>query len=105
MVKMFAVVVFIFVVCWAPYHIYFIYSYHNPQITKATNLLKLTSYHFLTRPECLIVAKNWLFELKSVTYRLIDHGLLSLELLSQLKKIFDNKINKCFWRILIPFDI
>ena len=21
-------------VCWAPYHIYFIYSYHNPSITK-----------------------------------------------------------------------
>ena len=50
-VKMFALVIIIFVVCWAPYHIYFIYSYHNPQITKATNLLKLTSYPFLTRPE------------------------------------------------------
>ena len=31
---MFAVVVTIFMVCWAPYHIYFIYSYHNPSITK-----------------------------------------------------------------------
>ena len=31
---MFALVVLIFVVCWAPYHIYFIYSYHNPQITR-----------------------------------------------------------------------
>jgi hypothetical protein len=31
---MFAVVVIIFMVCWAPYHIYFIYSYHNPSITK-----------------------------------------------------------------------
>ena len=31
---MFAVVVWIFMVCWAPYHIYFIYSYHNPQITR-----------------------------------------------------------------------
>ena len=79
-VKMFALVIIIFVVCWAPYHIYFIYSYHNPQITKATNLLKLT------RPECLIVAKDWLFELKSVTYRLSDHGLLFLELLSQLNR-------------------
>ena len=34
LVKMFAVVVWIFMVCWAPYHIYFIYSYHNPQITR-----------------------------------------------------------------------
>ena len=31
---MFAVVVTIFMVCWAPYHMYFIYSYHNPNITK-----------------------------------------------------------------------
>ena len=34
LVKMFAVVVTIFMVCWAPYHIYFIYSYHDPNITK-----------------------------------------------------------------------
>ena len=34
MVLMFALVVLIFVVCWAPYHIYFIYSYHNPSIMK-----------------------------------------------------------------------
>ena len=31
---MFAVVVTIFMVCWAPYHIYFIYSYHDPSIIK-----------------------------------------------------------------------
>ena len=37
MVKMFATVVLIFVVCWAPYHIYFILSYHHPQITKGTS--------------------------------------------------------------------
>ena len=33
-VKMFAFVVLIFMVCWAPYHIYFIYSYHNPSIAR-----------------------------------------------------------------------
>ena len=32
-VKMFAFVVVIFMVCWAPYHIYFIYCYHNPSVT------------------------------------------------------------------------
>ena len=32
-VKMLALVVVIFMVCWAPYHIYFIYLYHNPDIT------------------------------------------------------------------------
>ena len=34
LVNMFAVMVTIFMVCWAPYHIYFIYSYHDPNITK-----------------------------------------------------------------------
>ena len=34
LVKMFAVVVVIFVICWAPYHIYFICSYHYPSITQ-----------------------------------------------------------------------
>ena len=33
-VKMFAFVVVIFMVCWAPYHIYFIYCYHNPSVTR-----------------------------------------------------------------------
>ena len=31
---MFAFVVLIFMVCWAPYHIYFIYSYHHPSIAR-----------------------------------------------------------------------
>ena len=35
-VKMFAFVVVIFMVCWAPYHIYFIYCYHNPSVTSYT---------------------------------------------------------------------
>ena len=34
-VKMFAVVVFIFMVCWAPYHIYFIFVFHNPSVTQS----------------------------------------------------------------------
>ena len=33
---MFAVVVLIFMVCWAPYHIYFILVFHKPSITKAS---------------------------------------------------------------------
>ena len=31
---MFGVVVAIFMVCWAPYHIYFILSFHFPHITR-----------------------------------------------------------------------
>ena len=33
-VKMFAFTTVIFMVCWAPYHIYFILSYHYPSITR-----------------------------------------------------------------------
>ena len=33
-VKMFAFVIFTFGICWLPYHVYFIYSYHNPQVTQ-----------------------------------------------------------------------
>ena len=29
---MFTFVVFTFGICWLPYHVYFIYSYHNPQV-------------------------------------------------------------------------
>ena len=35
-VKMFAFVVVIFMVCWAPYHIYFIFSYHYPSIMRTS---------------------------------------------------------------------
>ena len=31
-VKMFIVVVIIFAVCWLPYHIYFIYTYHHKEV-------------------------------------------------------------------------
>ena len=29
---MFAFVISTFLVCWLPYHSYFLYSYHNPQV-------------------------------------------------------------------------
>ena len=30
---MFMVVVVIFAICWLPYHVYFIYTYHNKEVT------------------------------------------------------------------------
>ncbi len=33
-VKMFIVVVIIFAVCWLPYHVYFIYTYHHKEIVR-----------------------------------------------------------------------
>lgn len=34
-VKMMIVVVFIFAVCWLPYHVYFILAHHHPEITES----------------------------------------------------------------------
>ena len=31
-IKMFVVIISVFGVCWLPYHVYFIYSYHQPSI-------------------------------------------------------------------------
>jgi len=33
---MFVVVVTIFAVCWLPYHLFFIYSYHNNQMASTS---------------------------------------------------------------------
>ena len=40
-VKMFAVVISIFVVCWAPYHVYFILVFHAPAIRQVRPALPL----------------------------------------------------------------
>ena len=39
-VTMFAVVVTIFIVCWAPYHVYFLLVYHLPSITQYKHIGK-----------------------------------------------------------------
>ena len=31
-IKMFAFVIATFLTCWFPYHAYFVYSYHNPEV-------------------------------------------------------------------------
>lgn len=34
-VRMFIAIVSIFAICWLPYHLFFIYAYHNNQVTSA----------------------------------------------------------------------
>ena len=48
-VKMFALVVVIFMVCWAPYHIYFILSYHYPAITRQDEDIVSMQHNYLSR--------------------------------------------------------
>ena len=40
-VKMFIVVVIIFAVCWLPYHVYFIYTYHDTEIRREESAIIL----------------------------------------------------------------
>ena len=40
-VKMMMVVVMIFAVCWLPYHVYFIISWHEPAIHTSTYIQEL----------------------------------------------------------------
>ena len=46
-VKMCAVVVLIFMVCWAPYHIYFIVVYHVPTIMRSSYVCHLFLFFYL----------------------------------------------------------
>ena len=46
-VKMLALVVVIFMVCWAPYHIYFILSYHYPAITRQDEDIMSMQFSYL----------------------------------------------------------
>ena len=38
---MFIVVVIIFAVCWLPYHVYFIYTYHDTEIRREESAIIL----------------------------------------------------------------
>ena len=42
-IKMFAFVIATFLTCWFPYHAYFVYSYHNPEV----ELPILSDYSFV----------------------------------------------------------
>ena len=43
---MFGVVVCIFMVCWAPYHLYFILVFHNPSLTKEPYIAHIYLFFF-----------------------------------------------------------
>ena len=49
-VKMFAFMIVVFGICWLPYHVIFIHSYHNPQIIKNIYL----SFYWLAMANCAV---------------------------------------------------
>lgn len=40
-VRMFIIVVTIFAICWLPYHLFFVYAYHNNQMTSSSYVQQL----------------------------------------------------------------
>ena len=63
-VKMFGVVVAIFMVCWAPYHIYFIVSYHFPHIARKE---WISNVYLAVRPSLWL--RNWPYPLCDTKYK------------------------------------
>ena len=54
-VKMFAFMIVVFGICWLPYHVYFIYSYHNPQIMKSPYIKNIyLSFYWLAMANCAV---------------------------------------------------
>jgi len=54
-VKMFAVVITVFGVCWLPCHAYFLYSYHSPDIMKSPNIKNIyLGFYWLAMANCAV---------------------------------------------------
>ena len=54
-IKMFVVIITVFGVCWLPYHIYFLYSYHNPEIMKSPNIKNIyLGFYWLAMANCAV---------------------------------------------------
>ena len=66
---MFVAVIVIFGICWLPYHVYFIYSYHDPTITR---------YILLPRPYYYKVYTPSMFTIYTTTTKLpLKEGIYS----------------------------
>ena len=65
---MFVAVIVIFGICWLPYHVYFIYSYHDPTITR---------YILLPRPYYYKVYTPSMFTIYTTTTKLPLKGIYS----------------------------
>ena len=54
-VKMFAVIIAVFGICWLPYHVYFIYSYHHPEIMRFPHIKNIyLGFYWLAMANCAV---------------------------------------------------
>ena len=52
---MFAVIITVFGICWLPYHVYFIYSYHNPEIMRFPHIKNIyLGFYWLAMANCAL---------------------------------------------------
>ena len=54
-VKMFAFMIIMFGICWLPFHVYFIYTYHHPEIMKSPYIRHIfLSFYWLAMANCAV---------------------------------------------------
>ena len=54
-VKMFAVIISVFGVCWLPYHVYFLYAYHEPEIMRFPHIKNIyLGFYWLAMANCAL---------------------------------------------------
>ena len=52
---MFVVIISVFGICWLPYHVYFIYSYHNPDIMRFPHIKNIyLGFYWLAMANCAV---------------------------------------------------
>ena len=54
-IKMFVVIISVFGVCWLPYHVYFLYSYHQPTIMTLPYIKHIyLGFYWLAMANCAV---------------------------------------------------
>ena len=52
---MFVFMIILFGICWLPYHVYFIYSYHNPEIMRSPYIKNIyLGFYWLAMANCAV---------------------------------------------------
>ena len=54
-VKMFIFLIIVFGICWLPYHIYFLYTYHSPGIMESSHIKNIyLGFYWLAMANCAV---------------------------------------------------
>lgn len=54
-VRMFIIIVTIFAICWLPYHLFFVYAYHNNQVTSTSYVQQMyLAFYWLAMSNAMV---------------------------------------------------